>query len=91
MTSRYWMCNGQCGVSIGHVHYGENVVLALGQQLTPAMLVADELLAVAKAAYDVLSDDESYNPLVGQLADVIEKAEQPPAALEQGRPVEGES
>lgn len=73
--SKYWLCDGTCGVSIGHIHYGQNVVLALGQELTPAMKVADDLLAACKDAYDQLSEGDSYNPLVRQLADLIAKAE----------------
>lgn len=50
---------------------------ALDARLRESSVVAatTELLAAAKAACDVLSDDDSYNPVVGQLADAIEKVE----------------
>lgn len=72
--SKYWLCDGTCGVSIGHIHYGQNVVLALGQELTPAMKVADELLeALKQARAYVLGEGQDYE--IDMVNAAIAKAE----------------
>lgn len=73
--SKYWLCDGTCGVSIGHIHYGQNVVLALGQELTPAMKVADELLVEVKRTLRLFEAVSPDLPTLPQLRALIGRAE----------------
>lgn len=75
MDDAYWLCDGTCGVPMGHAHYGENVVLPFAPALTPAQRVADELLAVVKRTLSLFEAMAVDLPEIKRLRELVGRAE----------------